>query len=198
MKLSKKTKILLCAGLVVVAVAAVVLFGMTGRTAAIVNGTKIPESSVTDNIEAIRANYPNDTWTATLETSGFTPESLREAMISDLIAEILIAQYATEQGFVADETAVAEQFAAEREPYPEKDDWKDYLLRNGFSNEKVFREYLINTNLSAQVSATLTDENADATEALSALTEKLRAEAEIEIKPMPKHLPYVPEVSTAE
>ena len=75
--------------------------GYTGGVAATVNGTEIPEDTITAQIQMIRAQMSVDTedaWGAWLAENGYTPETVREQIISGYADQELVRQGAGPEG----------------------------------------------------------------------------------------------------
>ena len=81
--------------------------GLTGGVAATVNGTDIAEDRVTTYIEDMRESQgmtDDDSWASWLSQSGYTPESLREAVINMFVTYELENKAAADAGIkVTDE-----------------------------------------------------------------------------------------------
>ena len=124
--------------------------GRVGQVAARVNGTDILEADVTTAIERFRIDQSTGeflddvAWAQMLQSSGYTPQSLREMVIREQFAAyILILQHAEQHGFTPDATVVEQNLAdAKASILAEGDTWEDYLAETGYSSEAAFRQIL--------------------------------------------------------
>ena len=122
MKMEKFLKALIALGVISACSVLIACSGGTqttgsGGAAATVNGTEIPEATVTDYVQNIRGQYSlddDDSWGQFLSANAMTPESLREQTINSLVDkellkkdtvcfyEVIIAPYDVPADFFAD------------------------------------------------------------------------------------------------
>jgi hypothetical protein len=116
-----------------------------GSVAATVGDTKILESEVTAYIEtnmrvdsSTGETMSDEDWVSYLQSNGWTPESLREAVIRNVFAmPQLIVSAAEEAGIVADEASIQSQLEEQKESIGE-DGWDQWLTENSYSDEAAF------------------------------------------------------------
>ncbi|MDR1183543.1 MAG: peptidylprolyl isomerase [Coriobacteriales bacterium] len=113
--------------------------------AAQVGDVTIMESEVTDYIETnMRVDattgetMSDEEWVSYLESYGWTPETLREAVIRNVLTmPSVIVTEAANAGIVPDENEIETQLNAQKESVGE-DGWADWLAENGFRDEAAY------------------------------------------------------------
>ncbi|MDR1512746.1 MAG: peptidylprolyl isomerase, partial [Propionibacteriaceae bacterium] len=111
--------------------------------AATVADLTIMESSVTDYIDknmrvdsSTGALMDAESWQSYLDSNGWTPETLREAVIRNVFAwPQIVVSTAAAQGIEPDEATVQSDLEAQK---AETDDWDQWLADNGFADEAAF------------------------------------------------------------
>lgn len=127
--------------------------GVSGGTAATVNGTAISEDDVTNSIEAIRKQSgleDNDTWGQYLAAYGYTPETVREEIINSLADEQLVKQGAQELGVTVESSEVDTYVESMKVNFDSDEAWVEALTKAGFTEES-YRESLESSLLSQAV-----------------------------------------------
>lgn len=111
--------------------------GLTGGTAATVNGAEIPEDKITEHIQSQRTLAKLDTeetWGEYLASASYTPESYREQVIDYYVEQELISQAAKENGIdVAEEanTVISEM----QKNYSDEEAFETALKDAGYTKE---------------------------------------------------------------
>lgn len=164
---SKFRKIALSTGLV-----ALCVFGLTAcqggsgaGVAATVNGAEIPEASVTETIQTVRAQSgldDDDTWAQFLVSNSMTPESVREQILDSLIDQELMKQGAEELGVTVDSAEVDSYVEAMRANFDSDEAWETALSEAGFTEDE-YRQSIEQSLLQQQVS-TYFEEKAEMTD----------------------------------
>lgn len=164
MKTSKLLKALVAMGMA--AVFAVGMVACSGGSqskgeavAATVNGVTIPESEITNTIEAVRAQQGLDTeeaWGNFLVSSNMTPESVREQILDSLIDQELMKQGASDLGVSVDTAEVDSAVESMKANFSSDEAWQEALKQAGFTEES-YRETVTNSLLQQAVSAYFTD-----------------------------------------
>jgi foldase protein PrsA len=123
--------------------------GLTGTTAATVNGVEISEDKITKYINNIRINYGYDDdsdWADYLSAIGYTPEELRETILDNYIEEEITKQYASEMDVSTDDEEITSYVDQMKEQYSSDEAWESALTSSGYDDEDAYRsdlEYLI-------------------------------------------------------
>ncbi len=124
--------------------------GLTGGTAATVNGTEIPEDTVTTYIQSFRANYktsagessPLDTeekWGQWLAANSMTPETVREQVIDFYTSQELVKQAAVENGVEPTAEDIDGIINNMKSKYDSDEAWQQALSDVG-TTEEAYRE----------------------------------------------------------
>lgn len=116
--------------------------GLTGGTAATVNGVEIPEDTVTTYIQSFRATYGMDTedaWGEWLAEQGMTPETVREEVINYYASQELVKQGAEENGATVDSAKIDETINNMKANYGTDEEWQSALSSAG-TTEEAYRE----------------------------------------------------------
>lgn len=117
--------------------------GLTGGVAATVNGTDVPEDKVTTYIQKTREaqQITNDRdWANWLNNNGYTPETLREAVINMYVTQELEKQAASEKGIEVTDAEVDTIVESMRSNYDTDEAWQDALVSAGYDDEEAYRE----------------------------------------------------------
>lgn len=116
--------------------------GLTGGTAATVNGQDIPEDSVTTFIQNIRESnklMEEPAWGKWLAQTGQTPETLRQQVIDQLVNEALIKQAAKDNEVSVDKARIDEIYDSMKSRYENDENWKK-ALKDAGTSEEAYRE----------------------------------------------------------
>ncbi|MBE6464404.1 MAG: peptidylprolyl isomerase [Eggerthellaceae bacterium] len=116
--------------------------GLTGGTAATVNGVAIPEDKVTTYIEQFRESYgltKDSDWKNWMKSSGYTPESLRSAVIDIYVEQEAIKLAATERGISIAPDVIDGYVNDVKSKYSSDEEWKKALDAVGMSEDE-YRE----------------------------------------------------------
>lgn len=119
--------------------------GLTGGVAATVNGSEISEDKITRQINTLRINADaedDDTWAKYLNNMGYTPTSLRDQMLENLIDQELVKQFADEEDCAATEDEIQAQIDKVRTNYSSDEAWQEALENSGFDDEQAYRDAL--------------------------------------------------------
>lgn len=117
--------------------------GAGGQAAAIVNGTVIPESTVTADVQAFRASMEltdDDSWGQWLAEAGYTPESFREETLEQLVDDEVVRQAAKAEGVSVDQAEVDEYMEGMKAMYDTDEEWKAMLEESGMTEEQFRTE----------------------------------------------------------
>ena len=116
--------------------------GLTGGVAATVNGTDIAEDRVTTYIEDMRESQgmtDDDSWASWLSQSGYTPESLREAVINMFVTYELENKAAADAGIKVTDEEVDAVVESMKSNYDSDEAWQQALSSAGLTEER-YRE----------------------------------------------------------
>lgn len=117
--------------------------GAKGGAAATVNGTAIPEESITEYIENLRMNagYTDDeVWATYLNMVGMTPETLRMNILNNMIDQELIRQYASEKGVEVSAEEVDHYVDMMRSNFSGDAEWAAALKSAGMTEDEYRAE----------------------------------------------------------
>lgn len=125
-----------------------VLVGCSGnaggsQAAATVNGTVIPESTVTADIQAFRASMEltdEDSWGQWLAETGYTPESFREETLEQLVDDEIVRQAAASEGVSVDKAEVDEYMDSMKSMYDTDEEWNEMLEESGMTEDQFRTE----------------------------------------------------------
>ena len=112
--------------------------GYTGGVAATVNGTEIPEDTITAQIQMIRAQMSVDTedaWGAWLAENGYTPETVREQIISGYVDQELVRQGAAQKGVTVEDDDIEAVLNATKAQYDSEEAWEQALKQSGTTED---------------------------------------------------------------
>ena len=112
--------------------------GLTGGTAATVNGTEIPEDTVTNYIQSFRASQGLDTeekWGDWLSQGSMTPETVREQVIDYYASQELVKQGAKENDAEVGEERIQEVIDSMKSKYDTDEAWQKALSDAGTTEE---------------------------------------------------------------
>ena len=135
--------------------------GYTGGVAATVNGVDIPEDDVTDEIQELRASMgldDDESWGEFLTQYGYTPQSMREQIIDELVGEELVKQGAKDANITVEPDEVEGYVSQMRSNYDSDEAWQAALKSAGMS-EDDYRESLENALLSSKFQDNLASES---------------------------------------
>lgn len=116
--------------------------GLTGGTAATVNGVEIPEDTVTNYIQSFRASYGLDTeeaWGKWLASQSMTPETVREDVIDYYASQELIKQGAKENNAEVSSERIDEVISNMKAKYDSDEAWQQALTDAG-TTEDAYRD----------------------------------------------------------
>lgn len=119
--------------------------GLTGGTAATVNGAEIPEDKITKQINTMRINADvekDDAWAEYLHNMSYTPTSLRDEILEGLIDQELVKQFAADEDCAATDEEIQEQVDKVRENYSSDEAWQEALENSNFDDEQAYRDAL--------------------------------------------------------
>lgn len=131
----------------------------TVEVAANVNGTVIDEQVITDYIQNFRVYTgleDDEDWGQWMATNGYTPETVREEVITSFADPIILTQGAKELGIELTQEEVDDELAYAKESLG--DDYEAYLEDQGLTEEQ-FIENVIRPNLLQQKVAEELNEN---------------------------------------
>lgn len=116
----------------------------SSEAAATVNGDIIPESEVTAAIEQMRSQMgasDESVWASYLIEQDQTPERLRGNIIDSLVEQLLVDQYANEQGITVEDSEIDAALQQIKDAYESEDQWQKVLASLG-ENEDDYRASL--------------------------------------------------------
>ena len=138
-----------------------------GAVAATVNGTEIPEDTVTESIQNIRAQYgldDDDSWGQFLAANNLTPETLREQTINSLVDKEILKSNASTLDIKVEDSEVDQHVESMKANFESEEAWKVALEQAGFT-EDSYRESIKSSllqdklNTHFQNSANVSDED---------------------------------------
>lgn len=110
----------------------------SSSVAATVNGHEIAESTITNYIQNLRAQYgltTDESWGSCLAAIGETPESLRENIINSYAAEELIKEAVAEQNITVADDEVQGYVDTMKANYSSDEAWQDALTQVGLTED---------------------------------------------------------------
>lgn len=110
----------------------------SGPAAATVNGTVIPESEVTAEVQAFRASMEledQDDWGKWLAESGYTPEEYRSEVLENLVDKEVLRQAAAAEGVSVEQSQVDDYMASMKALYETDEEWNQMLADAGMTEE---------------------------------------------------------------
>ena len=113
--------------------------GLTGGTAATVNGVEIPEDKVTTFIENMRKHNnitDEDQWKLWLEQNNQTPTEIRKTVLDKYIDDELIKQAAEKNDVKVDQNEVNEIVETMKKHYKNDEEWKKALEEAGTTEDQ--------------------------------------------------------------
>jgi foldase protein PrsA len=134
--------------------------GMTGGVAATVNGTDIAEDQVTNYIQDLRSSQnvsSEEDWANWLNSSGYTPESLREAVINMYVTQELEKAAAADAGVEVTDEEVDAVVESMRSNYDSDEAWQNALSSAGLTEES-YRENVYQPMLEEKLLDAVLDE----------------------------------------
>lgn len=117
-------------------------YHLTGGVAATVNGTKITEDTVTEQIMSVRESYgytDDESWTSYLTSAGMTPESYRQNIIDSLINDVIVSQAERDANIEVSDEAVEEAWQEAVASYGSEDAFVQILEQLGYT-EASYKE----------------------------------------------------------
>lgn len=126
-------------------------YHLTGGVAATVNGTKITEDTITEQIMSTRESYgytDDESWAAYLESSGMTPESYRQNIIDNYIDDVLVGQAERDANIQVSDEEVEEAWQEAVASYSSEDEFVALLEQIGYT-EASYKE-TIRQNLESE------------------------------------------------
>ena len=134
--------------------------GLTGGVAATVNGTDIAEDKVTNYIEDLRSSQnvtSEKDWANWLSNSGYTPESLRQAVVDMYVTQELEKQAAAEANVEVTDEEVDAVVESMRSNYDTDEAWQEALSSAGLTEES-YRENVYQPMLEEKLIDAVLDE----------------------------------------
>ena len=119
-------------------------YELTGGVAATVNGVKITEDTVTEQIMSTRSSLGYDSdedWANYLASSGMTPESYRESVIDSIADQLLVSQAERDNNITVSDEEVNEAWQEAVANYDSEDAFIELLSQIGYT-EETYRESL--------------------------------------------------------
>lgn len=119
-------------------------YELTGGVAATVNGVKITEDTVTEQIMSTRSSLGYDSdedWANYLASSGMTPESYRESVIDSIADQLLVSQAERDNNITVSDEEVDEAWQEAVANYDSEDAFIELLSQIGYT-EETYRESL--------------------------------------------------------
>ena len=116
--------------------------GLTGGVAATVNGTDIAEDKVTSYIQDLRTQQGvtgDEEFAEYLNSIGYTPESMREAIVDMYVTQELESKAAAEEGIEVTDEELDGVIEPMRENYDSDEAWTEALESVGLT-EDTYRE----------------------------------------------------------
>lgn len=117
-------------------------YHLTGGVAATVNGTKITEDTVTEQIMSVRESYgytDDESWASYLASAGMTPESYRQNIIDGLINDVIVSQAERDANIEVSDEAVEEAWQEAVASYGSEDAFVQVLEQLGYT-EASYKE----------------------------------------------------------
>ena len=132
--------------------------GVTGGTAATVNGVAISESEVTNTIESIRVSMgvtDEESWGLWMSENGYTPEQVREEVLDGFIDQEVLRQGAEAMGVTVDQAEVDSYYDSIASQFESEAAWEEALVSAGYTSADEYRETIELSLLSEAVQAAL-------------------------------------------
>ena len=110
----------------------------SSSVAATVNGHEIMESTITNYIQNLRAQYgltTDESWGSYLAAIGETPESIRENIINSYATEELIKEAVTDQNITAPDDEVQGYVDTMKANYSSDEAWQEALTKVGLTED---------------------------------------------------------------
>ena len=142
--------------------------GAASGPAATVNGVEIPESTVTANIESVRANAgldDPDKWGAWLVANNYTPTMIREEIIDGLVERELLKAGAKDKDVTVSSEEIDGYVDAMKNRYPSAEAWASALQQAGYT-EETYRAQIESSLLQQDMLTKFEDEAEVTNEAL--------------------------------
>ena len=135
--------------------------GLTGGVAATVNGTEIAEDDVTEYIQTIRESNSlteDADWAEYLNSIGYTPETLRDAVIDYFVTQKLEEQAAADEGVEISDSDIDESLDSMRSNYDSDEAWQEALSSAGYT-EDSYRESIRQSMLEEKLEEAVVSED---------------------------------------
>lgn len=119
-------------------------YELTGGVAATVNGVKITEDTVTEQIMSTRSSmgYDNDEdWATYLANNNMTPESYRESVIDNIADQLLVSQAERDNNITVSDDEVEDAWKNAAANYDSEDAFIKVLGQIGYT-EDTYKESL--------------------------------------------------------
>ncbi|MEG0322973.1 MAG: peptidylprolyl isomerase [Raoultibacter sp.] len=116
--------------------------GMTGGTAATVNGVEISEDKVTTYIQNFRTASSlgeEEAWGKWLAENSYTPQSVREEVIDYYVSQELVKQAAAENNVTVESTEIDDTVNKMKANYDSDEAWAEALTKAN-TTEEAYRE----------------------------------------------------------
>lgn len=142
--------------------------GLTGGTAATVNGTEIAEDTVTTYIQSFRAAQSLDTedkWGEWMASASMTPETVREQVIDYYASQELVKQGAQENDAEVDSAKIEEVIDSMKSKYDSDEAWQQALSDAG-TTEEAYRSSVELALIEQSLKEAIAEKNAPTDEEL--------------------------------
>lgn len=119
-------------------------YELTGGVAATVNGVKITEDTVTEQIMSTRSSMGYDSdedWASYLSSNNMTPESYREQVIDNIADQLLVSQAERDNNISVSDDEVEDAWQDAVSNYDSEDDFVNMLSQVGYT-EDSYKEML--------------------------------------------------------
>lgn len=116
--------------------------GMTGGTAATVNGVEIPEDKITTYIQNFRTASSladEEAWGTWLAANSYTPQSVREEVIDYYVSQELVKQAAAEKNVTVEAAEIDDTVNKMKANYESDEAWAEALTKAN-TTEEAYRE----------------------------------------------------------
>ncbi len=140
--------------------------GLTGGTAATVNGVQIPEDKITAYVQQFREYYgltKDADWKMWMQSSGYTPESLRSSVVDMFVRQEAVKLAAADRGISIAPEVIDGYVNDIRSKYKSDEEWQKALEQVGMT-EAEYRDDIERTLLTEQLSDAIKAEQPDSEE----------------------------------
>lgn len=159
-------RLIVLIGIIAVIIAIAVSPALRPAPAAIVNGQRIEEKTITDYITDYREKYKytdDEKWAECLISFDKTVEDFRKDIIDYFVGELLLNEGAKEKGVVVDSASVEELYNSVRNQYSDEQTWQDALSQAGLTEES-YKKQLNSVSLQQKFGEKLREERDDNSE----------------------------------